>query len=106
MSGGSFDYSYRHVEDMADRLRASDNPQYQAFADHLTKVAAAMKAVEWEFSGDSGLEEAYEAISRVIHPADPVISAAKTLEAMLGNLRSSADHLEGVLGTVKSHQED
>jgi hypothetical protein len=67
MSGGSYDYAYRHVEAFADALEdgvtcpdcgptrptgCENNLDRLGFAAHLRKVAAAMKAIEWVDSGD------------------------------------------------------
>lgn len=59
MSGGSYDYAYQRVADVADEIRlTSCCSEYvsvklrQAFKAHLKKVAAAMKAIEWNDSCD------------------------------------------------------
>lgn len=65
MSGGSYDYAYRHVEDMADSLRAEGScgaapaALRELFREHLRHVAEAMHAIEWNDScdGDSREEE-------------------------------------------------
>lgn len=52
MSGGEYDYAYRGLEDMAERLIWSGNPLRVAFGYHLILVAAAMHDIEWVDSGD------------------------------------------------------
>jgi hypothetical protein len=53
MSGGSYDYAYRHVDEMADELsQRRHTPLRRAFAAHMKLVAKAMHAIEWEDSGD------------------------------------------------------
>jgi hypothetical protein len=54
MSGGSYGYAFHHVEDVADRLRESEDPLRRAFAKHLDLVARAMHDVEWVDSHDYG----------------------------------------------------
>jgi len=55
MSGGSLDYIYHKVEDVASQLQNKDNtPLQRAFAEHLFKVAKALHDVEWVLSGDYG----------------------------------------------------
>lgn len=52
MSGGSWDYFYHQLDDVADRLASSDSPERRAFGSHLKKCACAMKAIEWVDSCD------------------------------------------------------
>lgn len=65
MSGGSYDYAYRRVEEFADALENgvtgdgmsrptgfANSLDRLGFAAHLRKVANAMKAIEWVDSGD------------------------------------------------------
>lgn len=63
MSGGSYNYAYRYVEEFADALERNERIDggelsepngldRLAFAAHLRKVAAAMKAIEWVDSYD------------------------------------------------------
>ena len=73
MSGGSYDYAYQTVERFAEALeqgvmfdgRPADGAGSHArigFAAHLRKVAAAMKAIEWEDSFDTSPPLADQAI--------------------------------------------
>ena len=73
MSGGSFDYAYRRVEQFAEDLRAkiADNGKendygekcefspetialLQVIAEDAERTAKLMKAAEWLYSGDTG----------------------------------------------------
>lgn len=76
MSGGSYEYAYCIVERFAEALergetfegRPADGAGSHArigFATHLRKVAAAMKAIEWEDSFDTSPPLADEAIWQV-----------------------------------------
>ena len=67
MSGGSFDYLYRRVEDMADELDGG-TPLDKAFAAHLRLVSRAMHDVEWVYSGDYGPGGADESMRAVVSP--------------------------------------
>lgn len=73
MSGGSYGYAYRRVEEFAEALESGvtfDGVETEdggshvrlGFAAHLRKVAAAMQAIEWEDSGDSSPPSAAKAI--------------------------------------------
>lgn len=60
MSGGSWNYAYRGVEEMADGLEGSPDALRSAFGSLLRKVATAMHDIEWVDSADysNGDEEA------------------------------------------------
>jgi hypothetical protein len=77
MSGGSYEYAYRVVEQFAEALElgvkfdgdAADGAASELrpqFAAHLRKVAAAMKAIEWEDSFDTSPPLADQAIQRAL----------------------------------------
>lgn len=71
MSGGSYDYLYCRVEDMADRIvQAGDTPERRRFAEHLRRVANAMHAIEWVDSCDLGRGDENAAIRAVFDPAE------------------------------------
>lgn len=61
-------YVYRKVEEASDAIR--ENPDattlHKAFAAHLDLVAEALRAVEWELSGDYGPGDADGPIRAVI----------------------------------------
>lgn len=63
MSGGSYDYAYRRIEDLASEIRAEGSsscaPPHlrRAFAAHLLKVASAARAIEWNDSCDGDRDE-------------------------------------------------
>lgn len=66
MSGGSYDYAYSKVEDMADSLSNKNNSALRrAFAKHLKLVAKAMHDIEWVDSSDYGEGDDEEAIRKV-----------------------------------------
>lgn len=52
MSGGSYDYAYQKVEDMASSLSEQRSPLRRAFGAHLKLVAKAMHDIEWADSCD------------------------------------------------------
>lgn len=53
MSGGSYQYAYHRIEELAYDIQPSSSLR-KAFKAHLIKVAAACKDIEWVDSGDSG----------------------------------------------------
>lgn len=62
MSGGSYDYLYMKVDEMAGSLHCGDSALRRAFAAHLRKVAKAMHDIEWVDSCDYGPGDEMHAI--------------------------------------------
>ena len=66
MSGGSLEYLYIKVRDVADDLKSENNtPSQIAFGYHLEKVAKALHDIEWVMSGDYSFGEDEESIQNV-----------------------------------------
>jgi len=78
MSGGSYNYAYRHVEDMALALSRKKSPLHNAFGRHLLLVAKAMHDIEWVDSGDYGEGREFKAIEIALgeHWREPTIAEA------------------------------
>lgn len=69
MSGGSYNYLYRKVEDFADMMRGATGPAQEwrdRFEKHLRLVAEAMHDIEWVDSCDYGDGDELEAIKKVL----------------------------------------
>lgn len=67
MSGGSLDYFYFRVQEIADEIRQrAETPLQLAFVKHLEDVATALHDIEWVFSGDYGEGREEEAINKVL----------------------------------------
>jgi hypothetical protein len=64
MSGGSMNYFYSRLLSECDFER--NTPLREAFRQHLIKVAAALKAIEWVDSGDCGEGDEDEPIAEVL----------------------------------------
>lgn len=55
MSGGSHNYAYHHIEDLASSIAALPmTPARRAFVALLGRVSKAAYEIEWEDSGDTG----------------------------------------------------
>lgn len=67
MSGGSYDYLYSRVDDMADELLHQRDIKRRAFGKHLKLVAKAMHDIEWVDSGDYCVGDDIEAIDKLIN---------------------------------------
>lgn len=71
----------------------NSTPLRRAFRAHLIKIAAALKAIEWRDSGDSGIYEENAAISACLthsQQLEQAIADAKDAVAYLSGLISKA----------------
>jgi hypothetical protein len=105
MSGGSYDYAYGKIADLADEIHGEGgcdcaSPALRkAFAAHLRKVALAMHAIEWNDSGDGtgGWRETEEQLIRACIAPDAelrqAIEDAKNAQVQL--IRAIADAEKG-----------
>ena len=66
MSGGSMDYLYLRVEDVARDQCRSPNLERKAFGARLLLVAKALHDIEWVFSGDFGRGDELTSIRKVL----------------------------------------
>lgn len=62
MSGGSYDYAYSKIEQLAEDLRIKDDPRRLALQRLLLKVSVAIHDVEWVDSSDYGEGDDHAAI--------------------------------------------
>lgn len=95
MSGGSLDYAYQRVRDLADAIeRHADRPEHRAFAAHLHKVAAAAKALEWVWSGDCGPGDEIELIRAILDPNELALAELKQVTEAAGVLLDTLARLQ------------
>ena len=92
MSGGSYDYAYAKVQEVADRLINQKDDLRRAFGEHLQLVAKAMHDVEWVDSGDFGQGGDVNAIQAVV--ARP---KEKRIELLKKDAQKIIDKLERIL---------
>lgn len=102
MSGGSYNYFYSRIEDVAGQVARSDGlPKYsnptlrRAFAKHLLKVAAAMRAIEWNDSSD-GDEEETALIEACLSEGAELEQAVADAEVALKSLQDAVDRAKGI----------
>lgn len=95
MSGGSWDYVYRGVEDIVERLLAEEDPLRRALGEYLRHVPAALHDIEWVDSCDYGADGDRAAIERVVGPcaeerstADAVVDALNRAEELVERLKA------------------
>jgi len=78
MSGGSYDYAYGRVEDLAREIRG-DSALRRAFRAHLVKVAKALHDIEWVDSGDCSPGDEEAAIRACLAPGAEMEAAREAL---------------------------
>ena len=89
MSGGSWDYFYNRVREVADRLQGRDqSPDRRALGAHLRKVAQALHDIEWVDSCDYVAGDETEAIRAVVSPADRLEAATEAAKLAHDELRA------------------
>lgn len=68
MSGGSYDYAYRHLDQFADDLTNEHSETHvRELAEYLRTVATLMRDIEWADSGDDSWSDALdERIRRMV----------------------------------------
>lgn len=77
MSGGSYDYLFRSMEDAADTLKRSPIAYRRAFSQLMFKCAEAMHDIEWVDSGDTSPGDDEEAIMKCINHVDVLKTVVK-----------------------------
>ena len=95
MSGGAWDYTYRAVEDIVERLTESGDPHRRALGAYLKGVPEALRVVEWVDSGDYSPGREVEPIERVIgtgaierNTADAIVDALNRAEDLVERLKA------------------
>lgn len=87
MSGGSLNYAYSRVEDIANEvtMRATCN-LHRAFATHLRKVATALHDLEWVLSDGYGPGDEVESIRAVVTQKEEVEEAKRMAAELMAEL--------------------
>ena len=95
MSGGSLDYAFSQVEDLADDLkRRATRAEHRAFAAHLRKVAKALHDIEWMLSGDTGEGSEISSIMDCVTPTDVMDTAREAIEAAMAEGRRLVEEMK------------
>jgi hypothetical protein len=96
MSGGSYNYAYQTIEQLANELRVT-NPLRAAFKEHLKKVADAAQNIEWVDSGDYGPGDEDDSIKACLgNQVGPL-----ALEAALEQAKTARLFLDDVIKLAK-----
>lgn len=78
-------YLYAKIE--YDAVFPTNTPERKAFRKHLVKVAAALRAIEWNDSGDGASDEE-ELIRACLSPAATLEAATEAAQKALDDLRA------------------
>ena len=100
MSGGSMNYLYGKV---LDAEFAKDTPARKAFGKHLKLVAKALRAIEWNDSGD-GDDNEDEAIRACLSRADVLDAAIQEAHEAAKALRLELERACAGSAQVKAHE--
>lgn len=96
MSGGSLDYVYSQVENAASQIKdRAENPLQESFADHLFKVARALKDLEWHYSCDTRDPEP-ESVQEIVSPQDVLSAAMRRAELVHVQLMEALENAKGL----------
>jgi hypothetical protein len=87
-------YLYRRVEE--DATFIEQTPERKAFRKHLVKVAAALRAIEWNDSGD-GAKYEEEIIRACLSPTATLEAATETAWEAWKTLRDEVARVEGAM---------
>lgn len=98
MSGGSYDYVYRHIAAMAEVLKDASTPDRRAFASLLVDVAEALHDIEWVDSGDYSPGDENAAIERCLNK-DIV------LEQIIADAKVAAETLVDAIRRLETEHE-
>ncbi len=80
MSGGSWEYGYMRLDEMASRLMECRDPKRRAFGKLLEKCARAMHDIEWVDSGDWGPGDEAKSIDVALGSSGPCAVLTSVLE--------------------------
>lgn len=93
MSGGSWEYFYHKLDDVASRLQQDHaSPIRRAFGDHLAKCSKALHDIEWVDSCDYGKGEELPAIRAVLEDT-ATEKTAEQIRAEITRLRDGLNEL-------------
>ena len=95
MSGGSLDYSFKKVNDLAEMVDslATTNLHF-AFASHLRSVAKDLHDLAWVWSGDYGPGDEDAALRAVVTPEAQLGVATTRAETALKQLQNVLDRIK------------
>jgi len=115
MSGGSWDYFYYNIDEVADRLCDEKSPLRRALGQHMRALSHAMHEIEWVDSGDKSSPDDTEAIKAVfeelcakqLHCHKRRVKREETMELIpCKNLDYDSDYIDCEIETGAPHYPD
>ncbi len=100
MSGGSWNYAYRHLEELAESLRESRQPERRALGKRMSLMAQAAHDIEWVDSGDLSPGDDLPAINTALGKHAPAEAANAAIEGARETLRVLSDAIARLERTV------
>lgn len=98
MSGGSYDYAYHKIEDLASEIKSrAQTPERKAFAAHLEKIAKAAHDIEWVDSGDYGPGDEKKSIRECLDSGLILLHVVIDAKKIMKDLQSEIDRLPNAL---------
>ena len=94
MSGGSWQYFYGQLEDIATRLQSERDPVRKAFGSHLQLCAKALHDIEWVDSGDYGEKREVESIRMALGKDASVAVLSETIKQVESALVDLKNEIE------------
>jgi hypothetical protein len=102
MSGGTYDYFYGKLEDLIPNIRedggcsAASPAMRRAFKSHLWEIAAALRAIEWNDSGDGDNAER-DLLFKILGATRPLEEAIKHAVKARNELHAEIERASAVL---------
>lgn len=98
MSGGSWDYFYVKLEEVAGRLACDPSPLRAALGEMFYKSARAMHSIEWNDSGDGSDTEESDIIEALGRRAAELVADA-AVSKIEGAINQAQDAIAALKGT-------
>lgn len=98
MSGGAWDYFYRGLDDVVDRLETCKDPLRRALGEALRPFIAALHDIEWVDSGDYGRGREHDAIRAALGEGAEERAVADTVVDALNRAEDLVDRLKALRG--------
>lgn len=80
MSGGSWNYAYHEIQEIAETLQQSNDPLRRAFGAHMELCSEAIHDIEWVDSGDYSEGREIESIEKVLGGKAKVLALSEVLK--------------------------
>ena len=97
MSGGSWNYFYRRLEEVAESLERSSDPARVALGKQMKREAEAMRAIEWADSGDHARGSEVEPIARALGEHAPALILQEVIERLRTEVNRAEEYYKRLM---------